>query len=1482
MRFTLRWLGALALGLMIAMPAAATVRRSPVKVQYVGEPRLSALDKTTTHMLEIVTFEPDAVITGLTVESRGWTTRLSDVPLSARLAPGTPLPVQLEATPVDPLEPVILRFEVNGKPYEERLDLGPSAIERARRPRPVKSLAKTIGAQRSATAVLPSAAPAEAKARAEWMEPGRPADDSPGRNGTQRALRTIRVHGRFVYERSDGTTIGADGVTVRVYDEDDLTVDPLLASGITDSNGDYDVSFTWDGSCFLCESDPDIYVEWESENTKVEVEDATTFETNYRWESGTTSNFSGTDLDKGTSTPADESLHPALHILTDLTRNWRWYLNNEGYDLSQVDAQWPEPDCAGAWYDPGPNEMHICTDREWREDTHAHEYGHHWMNIESESNGSDYCNGICDTNGCGHCIWCQETAGDAWQEGWPNWIAHVQTTSYAASYGIASVNTRDQELVVACDASGLDPANLTEGFIGAFLQDVWDSANEQDTLATSTWSDRLSWGTNEIFDVVDFDEPLTPLEFINDLKDRNPSLKNQIWETAKNSTFEVDALAPSTVTNLVSTSHTIGVASPDPTITFTWTRADDDWSGPDGYSVRTGFTAVLPDAIQDIEDVTTYTTGVHLPGTYWFTIRTLDRSGKWDGGFASSGPYVIREPEPADLEPFLVTGWDHELVPRASADAGTNDVPAPTMLFGDSLGTYWNFHGHNSGESATSTGLSTRLYVDGASTRTATWSAIPADGHFAIFNGGPFEVPSGRHTFSAIVDVFDAVAETNESNNTTGRQWIWKPLRLAGTEQVTRDAPPDRTGGWDEITEGGTFFNADGLRFSSGGSSWWHALVVHNEDTAEDYDCRLHFATQSPDSGFGANIGYSTRNAGEVDAVIVNRNTVGDSDWDVGVINAQGGVGDYTARHVVSNTFAFEDSTELTIPADRMLLLREVFVPAAGPVSFTARITSGTGPVKLLWLDETFTTGDLLDYDGSAVTQDTASTARIDVTLASAGYNAFVLYRDPADGTGPVTVLVEVEATPADLRAYTPLGWYSPLVPRPAMDGVIINVPAPDTLHGNVASTWLNFGLENDSPTAAPSPTAQVELDGAPTWGATFSTLAGGDTRPVNGSTARSVRGGRHTLAIVYDAAGAIDEKSEDNNAFAEQWVWSPLRLALNTPVSRPIPPDRTGGWEHVDGGNLWFNCDGLRSPDFAPSGSDGWWAAIAAMPGDSSDVNLRLHEPQPSTKDGFRANLGVSSWGVGESDFNLVNLHNTALRTFDVGVTLGEGSQPYVAEAVRSVFRGTNPDGVLGPFTLGANRILQLHEFWLDPGTWTIDLLDQSGTVDWGMTLHEPATYLRKSGNIAASYLDGGVGAGEQLTVTTLVAGYYCVAVWKVGSADLPLAGSYRLGVGLGTVDAPAGPVARTAFSSAHPNPTRGHSTLAFALAEDADTQLEILDLQGARVRTLAHGRWPAGRHTVEWRGDDDKGRSVAPGVYLVRFRSGSVSAQRKLVRIE
>ena len=48
---------------------------------------------------------------------------------------------------------------------------------------------------------------------------------------------------------------------------------------------------------------------------------------------------------------------------------------------------------------------------------------------------------------------------------------------------------------------------------------------------------------------------------------------------------------------------------------------------------------------------------------------------------------------------------------------------------------------------------------------------------------------------------------------------------------------------------------------------------------------------------------------------------------------------------------------------------------------------------------------------------------------------------------------------------------------------------------------------------------------------------------------------------------------------------------------------------------------------------------------------------------------------------------------------------------------------------------------------------------------------------------------------------------------------------------------------------------------------ELEIYDLQGRLVKTLANGVFAAGEHMLTWYGRNDQDRVVASGLYLARM---------------
>jgi hypothetical protein len=79
--------------------------------------------------------------------------------------------------------------------------------------------------------------------------------------------------------------------------------------------------------------------------------------------------------------------------------------------------------------------------------------------------------------------------------------------------------------------------------------------------------------------------------------------------------------------------------------------------------------------------------------------------------------------------------------------------------------------------------------------------------------------------------------------------------------------------------------------------------------------------------------------------------------------------------------------------------------------------------------------------------------------------------------------------------------------------------------------------------------------------------------------------------------------------------------------------------------------------------------------------------------------------------------------------------------------------------------------------------------------------------------------------------------------------------------------------------SPARGTAFLRFSLPRDGETTVCLFDTAGHRVRTLLHGRLPAGAHTATWDGRDDAGRACPTGVYLAELAGAAGRRTARLV---
>jgi hypothetical protein len=78
-------------------------------------------------------------------------------------------------------------------------------------------------------------------------------------------------------------------------------------------------------------------------------------------------------------------------------------------------------------------------------------------------------------------------------------------------------------------------------------------------------------------------------------------------------------------------------------------------------------------------------------------------------------------------------------------------------------------------------------------------------------------------------------------------------------------------------------------------------------------------------------------------------------------------------------------------------------------------------------------------------------------------------------------------------------------------------------------------------------------------------------------------------------------------------------------------------------------------------------------------------------------------------------------------------------------------------------------------------------------------------------------------------------------------------------------------------PNPARGTTTVAFALAEANDVKLELYDLSGRKVATIVEGYRSAGENEATL----DTG-TLAAGVYIYRLRAGDEVVAKKLAVVK
>jgi len=102
-------------------------------------------------------------------------------------------------------------------------------------------------------------------------------------------------------------------------------------------------------------------------------------------------------------------------------------------------------------------------------------------------------------------------------------------------------------------------------------------------------------------------------------------------------------------------------------------------------------------------------------------------------------------------------------------------------------------------------------------------------------------------------------------------------------------------------------------------------------------------------------------------------------------------------------------------------------------------------------------------------------------------------------------------------------------------------------------------------------------------------------------------------------------------------------------------------------------------------------------------------------------------------------------------------------------------------------------------------------------------------------------------------------------------------------TVDASSGENtgvnAVTKLTGNYPNPFNPNTSISFNLKSSEDVNIDVYNVLGQKIDTIANGYYEAGNHNVDWDGEDGEGRPVASGVYFYKMKAGRYTSTKKMI---
>jgi hypothetical protein len=174
------------------------------------------------------------------------------------------------------------------------------------------------------------------------------------------------------------------------------------------------------------------------------------------------------------------------------------------------------------------------------------------------------------------------------------------------------------------------------------------------------------------------------------------------------------------------------------------------------------------------------------------------------------------------------------------------------------------------------------------------------------------------------------------------------------------------------------------------------------------------------------------------------------------------------------------------------------------------------------------------------------------------------------------------------------------------------------------------------------------------------------------------------------------------------------------------------------------------------------------------------------------------------------------------------------------------------------------------DPVMYVVSATDEDGAVnDTAMAV---AGWFPTIGELAAPLLE------DSVAVMTYSWNVYASDPWDSTASlngprtlTIDVSGLLALdGIGLPDV---------FALHNNYPNPFNPVTNITYDIPEVAQVTLDIYNVSGQKVRTLAQGQHEPGRYRIQWNATNDYGNPLSSGMYIYRIHAGDFISVKKLI---